>query len=145
MCKRKCSWEWKQGFTVTELMIAIAILGILVIVALPAYQEHLRKSRRSDARITLENLAVAQELYYFHHHRYAEKFSDIRVVEDSVLSLPSEQGLYAITLAGDDFSWSLSATPTGPQAEDLQCAVFSLTYLGDHTALDSAGISSSCW
>jgi type IV pilus assembly protein PilE len=145
MRKQKCSWKYKHGFTVIELMIAIAILGILVVVGLPAYQQHLRKSRRADARITLENLAAAQELYYFHYHRYAEKFSEIRMVEESVLNLPSEYGLYAITLAGDDFSWSLSATPTGPQAEDVQCAVFSLTHLGDHTALDSEGLPSSCW
>ncbi len=145
MCKRKGLWKREQGFTVTELMITVAIIGILVSVALPSYQEHMRKSRRSDARITLENLAAAQEIYYFHHHKYAEKFSDIRMVADSVLSLPSDHGLYAITLAGDDFGWSLSATPVGQQAEDRQCAVLSLSYLGDHAALDSEGHASSCW
>jgi type IV pilus assembly protein PilE len=145
MDKRTCDWKSEQGFTVTELLISIAIIGILASVALPSWQENLRKSRRSDARITLENLAAAQEIYYFHHHSYAESFSDIRVVDDSVLSLPSEHGLYAITLSGDAFSWTLSATPVAQQAEDLECAVFSLTYLGDHTSLDSAGDASSCW
>jgi type IV pilus assembly protein PilE len=145
MCKRQGHWKTKQGFTVTELMITIAIIGILASVVFPSYRDHLRKSRRSDARITLENLAAAQELYYFHHNKYAGKFSDIRLVAESIMSLPSDHGHYSITLAGDDFSWSLSATPIGQQAKDRQCAVFSLTYLGDHTALDSEGGASACW
>lgn len=145
MRRQICSPKRKHGFTIIEVMITVGIVGILAGVALPSYQEHVRKSRRADARITLENLAAAQELYFFRNNKYADKFSDIRVVEDSVLSLPSEQGLYAITLEGNDFSWGMSATPVGRQAEDRQCAVFSLSNLGDHSAFDADGKASSCW
>lgn len=145
MRKRICNSRLKQGFTFIEVMITVGIVGILASVALPSYQEHVRKSRRADARITLENLAAAQELYFFRNNKYADKFSDIRIVDDSVLSLPSEHGLYAITLEGNDFSWGMSATPVGRQAEDRQCAIFSLSHLGDHTALDINGKASSCW
>lgn len=145
MCKRICSWKQAGGFTVTELMIAVAIVGVLVTVALPSYQEHLRKAKRSDARITLESLAAAQELYYFRNQKYAEKFSDLTKAEESVLTLPSDHGHYAITLTADDFSWSLSATPVAQQANDQQCAVFSLSHLGEHSALDADGQRSACW
>src|SRR5690606_3755376 len=93
MDKRILVWKGHSGFTIMELMTGVVIIGILTSVALPSYQEQLRKSRRSDARITLENLAAAQEIYYFQHHNYAEKFSDIRMVADSLLALPSEHGL----------------------------------------------------
>lgn len=135
-----------QGFTLTELMLTIAILSILMAIALPSYAEHLRKSRRADAKISLQSLAAAQETYFFQHNRYATKFSALRTVADSVLMLPSEEGFYAITMTADDFSWSLSAGAAGQQIEDRQCVSFTLTHLGIHTAVDSAGqASENCW
>jgi type IV pilus assembly protein PilE len=141
------NWRQKtQGFTITELMITIAIVGILVAVAVPSYQDYLRRSQRADAKITLENLAAAQETYYFRNNKYAAKFSALRMVEESVVTLPSEQGYFAITLTADDFSWSMLATALGQQVEDTQCIAFTLTHLGVHGAFDTDGLASTtCW
>jgi type IV pilus assembly protein PilE len=146
MYKRARRLNKRHGFTLAELMISIAIVGILLGIAAPSFQDYLRRSRRADARITLHNLAVAQETYFFRNNKYATKFSELRAVEDALSTLPSDDGFYAITMAGDDFSWSLSASPLAVQAEDEQCASFTLTHLGINTALDANGLANArCW
>ncbi len=136
----------QSGFTLAELLVTIAILALLMAIALPSYAEHVRKARRSDAQITLQNLANAQETYFFQHNEYATKFSSLRGVADSVLTIPSEESFYEITMIAEKFSWSLSARATGAQADDHQCASFTLTHLGIHTAEDAAGkVAGSCW
>ena len=146
MCKRNCSLNRDQGFTLIELMITIAIVAILLGIAIPSYQDHLRKAKRTDARITLHNLVVAQETHFFRTNTYATKFSELRAVADSVMTIPSEHGFYAITMAGDVFSWSITATAVAQQAEDLQCASFSISHLGIITAFDANGVlRAGCW
>ena len=144
----KTNWRLDKspGFTLAEVMITIAIIGILLGVALPSYQDYLRRSRRADAKITLHNLAAAQETYFFRNNKYAMKFSDIRVVPEAAVTLPSDEGFYAITMVADDFSWSLSASALGLQIADEQCASFTITHLGVNAAFDINGIENAgCW
>lgn len=53
-----------RGFTLIELMIVVAILGIIAAFAFPSYQAHVMKSRRADARATLLSLAQTMEVHY---------------------------------------------------------------------------------
>ncbi len=50
-----------KGFTLIELMIVVAIIGILATIAYPSYQDQVRKSRRASAMIAVEEVAQAQE------------------------------------------------------------------------------------
>jgi type IV pilus assembly protein PilE len=50
-----------KGFTLIEVMIVVAIVGILAAVAYPSYQDHVRKSRRAEAQSALMGLAAAME------------------------------------------------------------------------------------
>ena len=53
-----------KGFTLIEVMIVVAIIGILAAVAYPSYQDHVRKSRRAEAQSALMGLAAAMERHF---------------------------------------------------------------------------------
>ena len=59
-----------RGFTLIELMIAVAVVGILAAIAYPSYQEHVRKARRADAQTALLELAQFMERHYTANGRY---------------------------------------------------------------------------
>lgn len=61
-----------SGFTLIELMITVAIVGILAAVAYPVYTDQIRKGRRADARAALMNLLVQQERYLTQRNTYVE-------------------------------------------------------------------------
>jgi type IV pilus assembly protein PilE len=139
----------KNGFTLIELMMALAIVGILVAIALPSYQQSVRKSHRTDAHVSLASLATQQEKFYFRSNNYTDDFSDI--IEDldpDTATVDSDEGYYAITLTGGAGlrSWSMTAVAQGDQAGDEACAELTLTSTGAKTSEDAAGNpSSECW
>lgn len=53
----------KQGVTLIEIMIVVAIVGMLAAIAIPAYNDYITRSRRSDAFTALETVRAAQEMY----------------------------------------------------------------------------------
>ena len=60
-----------KGFTLIELMIVVVILGILAAVAIPAYFNHILRTRQSDAYHNLLDIKAAQEMHYSLENEYA--------------------------------------------------------------------------
>jgi type IV pilus assembly protein PilE len=63
-------YKFESGFTLVELMVAVAIVGILAAIAVPSYQESMRKSRRADAQGALMNFANGMERLYTENSTY---------------------------------------------------------------------------
>jgi type IV pilus assembly protein PilE len=76
------------GFSLIELMIVVAIVGILAAVAFPAYQDHIVRTRRADAMGALQGLAGAMERHYTDNGTYAGASTD-----DT--NLPQPPAIYA--------------------------------------------------
>lgn len=135
------------GFTLIELMVVVAIIGLLAAIAIPSYKDSTRRANRADAQITLSRLATLQERYFFRTNQYTGDFNDlISGVADNTTSITSDEGYYTVSLTATASSWSLTATGLGDQLNDTDCKTLTLTNLGAKTSTDSNNAASTeCW
>jgi type IV pilus assembly protein PilE len=145
-----------QGFTLIELMITVAIIGILAAIALPSYTEHIRKSRRSAAISALAEAAQFMErnmtLYNCYNYSTAsdcvgQSGTDV-ALPTTWASLPSDSAMYTISLSGTTTAstYTLQAAPkTGtPQAGDA-CGTFQLDNTGARSVTSTTTSVATCW
>ncbi|UDL04370.1 type IV pilin protein [Marinobacter sp. CA1] len=121
-----------RGFTLIEIMIVVAIAGILAAVAFPAYQSSVEKGRRSDAQAALTAFGVAMERYYTDNRNSylgaARNGADTGVPDIFATEAPLEGStkFYDLTIgAATRNSYTLVATPKGAQAGDGNLRLFS--------------------
>jgi type IV pilus assembly protein PilE len=69
--------DYLKGFSVLELIVVLAIVGILASVAYPSYQDSVRKANRSDAIAELQSILAAQERYFLANREYAIALSSL--------------------------------------------------------------------
>jgi type IV pilus assembly protein PilA len=67
----------EKGFTLIELMIVIAIIGILAAIAIPQFSAYRTRSYNSSAQSDVRNIATAQEAYYVDHSTYTNNYADL--------------------------------------------------------------------
>lgn len=137
-----------RGFTLIEVLMVAAIIGILAMLAVPSYQEHVRKSRRSDAKILLISTAQQLERCYAECNAYNACAAGVTGCPVTFPVRSTDGGTYEITAADAiraAHSFTLKAKPVAgkPQANDAKCTSFSLTHTGAKSAEGSAG--SDCW
>lgn len=142
------------GFTLIELMITVAIIGILASIAYPSYQDSVRKSRRADAKGVLLGLTNAMERRFTEKNSYCDAALATggtavtgcgTATEDtgtpSIYTIPTEtSSFYTVTIsAATAISYTLNAVPTGAQTNDT-CGTLTITQTGAKTPT-----TAGCW
>lgn len=142
------------GFTLIELMITVAIIGILASIAYPSYQDSVRKSRRADAKGVLLGLTNAMERRFTEKNSYCDAALATggtavtgcgTATEDtgtpSIYTIPTETAsFYTVRIsAATASSYTLSAVPAGAQTNDT-CGTLTITQTGAKTPT-----TAGCW
>lgn len=134
----------KKGFTLIELMIVIAIVGILAGIAYPTYMDSVAKARRAEAKTSLLDLAQRMERYYSNSHSYTGA-----TVVSLLGSTTSPDGWYTIsaTIPAGGGSYTLTATASdGQKKSDKDCASLAINSVGVKSSTKSTGgASTDCW
>jgi type IV pilus assembly protein PilE len=127
----------ERGFTLIEVMIVVAIVAILATIALPSYQDSVRKSRRADAVLALQRIQIEQEKFRAECPSYATGFNTTRVCATASpvsyllpLANTSPDGYYNLSLTGSQTGFTATATATGSQTADTACPTLTLTVNG---------------
>ena len=107
-----------RGMTLIELMIVIAIIGIISATAYPIYVDYVREARRADAISQLLNLQMAQEEYRLRNTSYA-------TLDQLGGAVPSEFYDFSVTNVAAE-TYTLTATAKGSQTADTACATMTL-------------------
>jgi len=124
-----------NGFTLIELMIVVAVIGILASIAYPSYQEYVIRAKRADGKAAILSAQLAQEKYRANNTTYLV-----------VSSTASSDGYYNYAVAlGTNTSTDYTVTAT-PTFTDATCGNLILTVTGGtETKSASTGSVDLCW
>lgn len=139
---RRCN----SGFTLVELLVVITIIGVLAAIAIPSYNEYMRKGYRAEAKGVISDIAQKQERYFTANGAYLPSSNAAYVAP----TWPNFAG--GSTFAGRRYDisvtqattadYTITATPRAPHT-DPDCNVLTLTSAGVKGASGTLGLG--CW
>jgi type IV pilus assembly protein PilE len=109
-----------SGFTLIELMIVIIIVGILTTIALPAYQDYVRKSRRAEVIALMLDLQLTQEKFRANNISYASSLAAMGVTTAYVANQVDSSFYTVSTTSSTNNSYTITAVAAGNQTKDTQ-------------------------
>lgn len=141
----KIPHQKQLGVSLMELMIVVAVIAIISAIAYPSYRSYIIRANRSEAKIALLSVQVAQERWFLQNSTYATN-AQLTPAAPNGLGIPATtpKGNYSITLSGVSaagYTASAAPTTTGSQASDTTCGTYTIDQSGTKTPADSTG----CW
>ena len=136
----------QSGWTLSEMMIALALMAILAALAMPSFNAQQRQARRADARQALQQVQLEQARWRGQHEQHAEQLSSLGWSSDR-----SALGHYQITIEeASSQGYTLKATPIGPQGQDTACNPMRLQLVDSAILVLSSGAephsdAAKCW
>ncbi|MBF0161714.1 MAG: prepilin-type N-terminal cleavage/methylation domain-containing protein [Magnetococcales bacterium] len=118
------------GFTLMELMMTVAIVGILAAIALPSYHTYLYRANRSQAKVAL------MQGYLDEVELFQENFSYV----NPTFTAPALSA-YALSLSATATTFTLTATAIGDQVNDSQCQIFTI----NERKITASSPGNNCW
>lgn len=131
-----------RGFTVIELMTVVAIMAIIVAIAIPAYQDYVRRSRRTEAISLLQDLSLREEQWRSNRPAFAPESADPSIG----LTAPTSP-YYTISIpAATATRYLLRAVAIGDQVNDTaSCRTLELEFNNGVTTRRPSPDTDNCW
>jgi type IV pilus assembly protein PilE len=110
-------YRMERGFTLTELLITVAVLSILVGIAVPNYRQYVIRGKRSAAQSVMMDIANREQQFLLANRRYADRAT----LESNGFSVPadiSQNYTWNVTAGLDPPSFVITFTGIGTQAAD---------------------------
>lgn len=121
-----------KGFTLIEMLIVIAIIGVLASIAIPSYKNYMYTSRRAEGKTDLLKIQLGMEKWRANNNTYPSALSDAGFTDNS--------SYYNYAISGNTSSaYLLTATAQSSQTGDSGCTSLTLDQSGTKTP------ASGCW
>ena len=144
-----------SGFSLLELLVTVAVISILATIAVTSYTSQVQKSRRTEAKSAVLDLAGREERLFTTANAYSnlEAYLGYATGGTTVMTnMPFGNGYYTLTVAVPDTNqapttpttYLITATPVGTQANDTACGNFTLNQLGVQGVSGTSSVA-TCW
>ena len=144
-CRRSARPQSEWGFTLIELMITVAIIAILAAIAMPSYEDYVRKGRRADAQSFMQEVVARQQHFLLDRRAYGDGMTTATSAGGLGMTVPANvSGFYGVVMVTDNTtappSFTVTATPSGSQAYE-KCGTLTINQRGVKTASGTG----TCW
>jgi type IV pilus assembly protein PilE len=131
----------ESGFTLIEMMITVAIVGILAAVAVPSYSKYVRRAKVQEATTALADLRVKLEQSFQDKRTYADYVDADCKRADGTSAVTGKYFTYACATAATTFT----ITATGAASQAMSGYVYTINQSNAKTSTVPGGIGATCW